>query len=326
MDLRRASIALLVGAAAALAAGVARADDELPGARLSWVRAEGADACPAVDVVAAQVVQLLGRDPFRARASQEVEVLVERVDDRWRARLYLRAEDHSLTGTREIVDEGSNCEALATAVALAVALGVDPTTRPPPPPAAPPVPVAPRPTRPVRRPAGPSAPGADVALGLYAQLGLVPGSTFGVDLSAGLWSRGSFQLRVGGFFLPEVRTLRPGGAVAFGATAFSLAGCFDVARGARASFAACATVAAGAAHAVAVDLPAAAPTQRGWIGAGASARLGVRVAGPLFVEARFDAIALPLRVRFDFQDVAEPAFEQSVIALGGFVGLGLSFR
>lgn len=325
MDLRRPSGALLAGTIAALIARTAHADDELPGARLSWVRVEGADACPAVDVVAALVVQLLGRDPFHARASQEVEVLVERVDNRWRARLYLRAEDHSLTGTREIVDEGSNCEALATAVALAVALAVDPTTRPPPP-AAPPVAVAPRPARPARRPAAPLSPGADVALGVYGQLGIVPGSNLGVELSAGLWSRGVLQLRAGGLFLPEVRTRRTAGEVAFGATALSLAGCFDVTRGARASFAACATLTGGAAHAVAVDLPAAAPTQRGWFGAGVSARLGVRVAGPLFVVARVDAIALPLRVRFDFQDVAEPAFEQWVVALGGFVGLGLSFR
>jgi hypothetical protein len=322
--MRRAPTAFVAALAALLAARPARAVDDPPGARLSWVRAEGADACPAVDAVAAQVAQLLGRDPFAGPAAQEVEVLGERADGRWRARLFLRGEDHALTGAREIVDEGSSCEALATAVSLAVALAIDPTTRAPAPPT--PTAVAPPPAvRPARR-APPSARGGAVALGLHLQLGLAPGNPLGVELSAEPWASGRVGLRVGAIFLPEARVARTGGDVAFGATALSLAGCFDVARGARATLATCAVVVAGAVHAVASDLVAAPSTQRGWLGLGVSLRLDVALAGPLFAEARVDGTALPLRVQFNRQGEETAVYEQSPGALSGFVGLGLSFR
>jgi hypothetical protein len=320
--MRRASLAVVVALGALAVAGPARAVDDPPGARLSWVRAEGADACPAVDAVAAQVTQLLGRDPFVGPAAQEVEVLVERADERWRARLYLRNESHVVTGAREIIDDGPNCEALATAVALAVALGIDPTataTATPaavaPPPVARPAHRSPRATR-----------GGTVTLGLHAQLGLAPGSLLGVELSAEPWAHGRLGLRIGAIFLPEARVNRAGGDVAFGATALSIAGCVDVVRGTQAAMAACATAVAGAVHAVAADLVAAPSTQRGWLGLGVSLRLDVAIAGPLFAEARIDGTALPLRVQFNRQGDTEAVFEQAPVALSGFLGLGLSFR
>jgi hypothetical protein len=256
----RPSLALAAAVGSTLFARPARAVDGPSGARFSWVRAEGADACPAVDEVAAQVTQLLGRDPFHTPASQEIEALVERVDGRWRARLYLRAEDHALTGTREIVDEAPGCEALATAVALAVALGIDPTTRPPVPVVAPAPRALPPAPRPVRRVIVRPSRGGAVALGFHAQVGLAPGSQYGVELSAEPWAADRLRLRVGAIFLPEARATRPNGDVAFGGTALSLSGCFDVARGARATLSTCAIVVAGAVHAVAAELVAAPST------------------------------------------------------------------
>ena len=54
--------------------------------------------------------------------------------------------------------------------------------------------------------------------------------------------------------------------------------------------------------------------------------MNVALLGPLFAEARVDATALPVRVQFNRQGDAEPVYEQSPVALSGFVGLGLSFR
>ena len=88
----------------------------------------------------------------------------------------------------------------------------------------------------------------------------------------------------------------------------------------------CGTIVVGAAHALALDLTPVAPAERGWLALGASARAALRVAGPLFVEARLDVIALPLRVQFNLQGAADAVFEQSPVALSGFLGLGLSFR
>lgn len=318
--LRRLPFACALGAAAFLPGRRVEAIDETPGARLSWVRAEGADACPALEDVAAQVVLLLGRDPFRASPAQHVEAVAERRDGRWRARLYVRSGGRPAGLPREITDDAPDCSALAAAVSLAIALSIDPTARPAPPP----TPRAPRPAHAPRQPR--PAVGSAVAFGAFGQLGLLPGAALGAELSPEPWARGRLHVRVGGIFLPEARAHRPGGAFVFGATAVSLAPCVSLARGARASIAACGTLLAGAAHALALDLRPVAPAQRGWLAVGASARAALRVAGPLYAEARLDAMALPVRVRFDLQGASVPIFEQSPVALGGFLGLGLSFR
>ncbi len=318
----RPAFACCLGAAVLLRAGRGGATDAAAGARLSWVRAEGADACPPPEAVAAQVVELLGRDPFGAAPAQHLEAVAERRDGRWRARLYVRAEGRPVA-PREITDDAPDCAPLAAAVSLAIALSIDPTARPPATPSPPPPP--PRTPAPAPR-AVRAAVASTVALGAFGQLGLLPGATFGAELSAEPWARGPLHVRVGGVFLPEVRADRPGGTFVFGATAVSLAPCVHLLRGARASLSACGTLVAGAAHALALDLTPVAPAQRGWLAVGASARAALRLAGPVHLEARLDATALPVRVRFDLQGASVPVFEQSPVALSGFLGVGLSFR
>lgn len=323
---RRPSFPCALGAAALLLGRRAEAIDGAPGARLSWVRADGADACPSPDDVAAQVVRLLGRDPFQAPAAQHLEAVAERRDGRWRARLYVRTDGLPAAPPREITDDAPDCAPLAAAVSLAVAVSIDPAARPSPPPTPPAAP-------PRLAPAPASAPQAarpavasTVALGAFGQLGLLPGAAFGVELSAEPWARGPLHVRVGGIFLPEARADRPGGAFVFGATALSLSPCVRLLGGGRASLAACGTLVVGAAHALALDRTSVAPAQRGWLALGASVRAALRVAGPVSVEARLDAMALPVRVRFDLQGAALPVYEQAPVALSGFLGVGLSFR
>jgi len=323
--LRRPALASSLGLAALLFANQAEAIDEASGARLSWVRADGADTCPSIDELTSQVVQLLGRDPFQTNPAQHIEAVAERHHGQWRARLYVRTSDHPIAPPREIIDDTPDCSALATAVSLAIALSIDPTVRPAPPPP------SPTPPRPAPAPSfAPRAPrlavSSTVALGAFGQLGLLPGASFGAELSAEPWSRGRLHLRIGAIFLPEVRADRPGGAFLFGATAISLAPCVHLFRGQSASFAACGTIVVGAAHALALDLTPVAPAQRGWLALGASARASLRVVGPLYAEARLDVVALPLRVQFNLQGAADAVFEQSPVALSGFLGLGLSFR
>lgn len=324
--LRRPAIASSLGLAALLFTIRAEAIDEASGARLSWVRADGADSCPSIEQLTSQVVQLLGRDPFQANPAQHIEAVAERHHGQWRARLYVRTGDHPIAAPREILDDAPDCSALATAVSLAIALSIDPTVRPAPPP-----PPSPTPPRPAPVPSfAPSEPrpavNSTVALGAFGQLGLLPGSSFGAELSAEPWSQDRLHLRVGAIFLPEVRADRPGGAFLFGATAISLSPCVHLFRGQVASVAACGTFVVGAAHALALDLTPVAPAQRGWFALGASARASLRVVGPLSVEARLDVSALPLRVQFNLQGAADSVFEQSPVALSGFLGLGLSFR
>ena len=65
VQLRRPALASFLALAALLFTNRAEAVDEASGARLSWVRADGADTCPSIEELTSQVVQLLGRDPFQ---------------------------------------------------------------------------------------------------------------------------------------------------------------------------------------------------------------------------------------------------------------------
>jgi hypothetical protein len=84
VHLLRPALASLLGLAALLFANHAEAIDEASGARLSWVRADGADTCPSIDELTSQVVQLLGRDPFQTNPAQNIEAVAERHHGQWR--------------------------------------------------------------------------------------------------------------------------------------------------------------------------------------------------------------------------------------------------
>ena len=56
-----------------------------PSYALSWVRAEGAEACPAAAVLAGEVERRLGRSVFDVKAERSIEVDVMRFGDKYRS-------------------------------------------------------------------------------------------------------------------------------------------------------------------------------------------------------------------------------------------------
>ncbi len=154
--MRRPFIAFL----AALATPAAAAADPVR-ASLSWVRADGASACPDATAPRAAITRRLGYDPTVTDAppAVSVEVVVTRSGALpWQAALYLRDPAGALLGERHLDVVADTCAPLVDAVALAVAASLDgdalarTAAAPPPPPPPPVVVAAPSPSpRPPRR-------------------------------------------------------------------------------------------------------------------------------------------------------------------------------
>lgn len=92
-------------------------------ARLSWVRGEGAARCPDAAFIAARVVaHLRGVDPFTAPASISVEAFVAHDDEGWHARIFDRDATGALLGARSLDSDEPDCDGVAQASALSIAL------------------------------------------------------------------------------------------------------------------------------------------------------------------------------------------------------------
>src|SRR6185369_12385369 len=127
-------------AAVMVSVGTAARADQAPGAvELAWVRAEGAESCPAGPVIERDVAERLGHNPFVSGALQRIEGMVLRREPLWVARFYVRDRTGALVGSREISSEATGCEPVSNAIALALALAIDPEAalRPAPPPPVP---------------------------------------------------------------------------------------------------------------------------------------------------------------------------------------------
>lgn len=129
-------------------------------AALSWVRGDGADACPDARALRAAVARHLGYDPTLApEAAVSLEAVVTRAAPAlpWSVALFARAPDGALLGERHLEVRADTCAPAVDAAALAIATTLDGAalaTAPPPPPAPPPpAPPAPPSVAPRRRPA-----------------------------------------------------------------------------------------------------------------------------------------------------------------------------
>jgi len=113
---------------------------------LSWSRLEGADGCIGTSELARSVETLLGRSVFVSAAKADVSVegrVAPLPSGGWRALIAMSDSDGKSLGEREIASEEPSCRSLDDAVALAIALMIDPDAAlggPPdrPPPAEPP--------------------------------------------------------------------------------------------------------------------------------------------------------------------------------------------
>jgi hypothetical protein len=208
-------------------------------ASLAWVRGPGAESCIGPVALSEALARTLGREALAApaRASLAIEGHVERVDSdgSWRATLAVVTQAGEVQGLRELRSAALDCRALDGALALVLALLIEPgavigpahvsprepalvpVTSLPAPPAPPPAPHAPATIAPsLPAPAPPWR--IDAEAGLMGGAGLLPGgAAAGVALDAYFTPPGWPAIAVGGAFWPS----RAGGT-ALGGANFSL--------------------------------------------------------------------------------------------------------
>lgn len=254
-----------------------------------------------------------GEEPARA-----FSVALREAGSRWTGVLSIRDREDRLA-ERQV--EGASCEELADALALIVALAIDPQAlsappptpppaEPPPTPAAssavvapaPPPPPAPRPRDPVvpARPPPASTP-------WHAGLGVQGAATWGPSAAALLTLPLFIDVRRGdaGILRPEVRLSASRGgdsltsSARFTWTVARLEACTAIwEHAARVRLVPCALIEGGTLRGEGSDVAQPTSATRAWIAAGATARVQTRVFGPVFVEAQ-GSLALPVvRDRF----------------------------
>jgi hypothetical protein len=307
----------------------------LPQVRLIWVRGEGTDGCSDGASIASRVSQRLGRSVFSDSALTRIEGVIEREGAEWRAHLYMRGADGRLEGVRHLTSDAPDCNALDAAATLAVALAIDPDSalRPPPSPAAAapssanvaesPQPLAAAlpalPPMTLKEP--PRRENVELSAEAIVSMGLLPKTSVGMSLSTGVEVARSTEVTAGALYLPEVHTAD--GDFAFGLTAGWAGACFLPVETPRARLSLCGTGLLGAIHSVVLAYEPLNPGERLWAAAGLSARVRVRVAGPVIVDVGGDAIAPLTRDDFRVRNLPSTVFQETGIVGTVFAGLGV---
>lgn len=314
--------------------------EEAPSFELGWVRGPGAELCPAESDMAERVVARLGRNPFAARASHAIEASVSRAGDRFTALIVVRDAAGSAVGSRELALEASDCAAVADAVALAIALVIDPDaalgpqTPPAPALAAPasPEPAAPLPCPPARAcapcrecPPPPPAPAeSEASLALVARGGVAFGALPAAAPGGGLrGTAGGERIRgmASVWLFPEQRAADA--RFSFGLAYAELGACAVIAREGTLALGACGGVSAGTIHAVVRDLPAPRAGERLCVGAEVGPELVIRVAGAVHAILGAELQVPLLAPEFYGELPGEPVFQRSV---GALTWLGVGFE
>jgi hypothetical protein len=281
------------------AAPAAAAEPAPKTAQLVYTRGDIA-SCPDEDAMKSAVAIRLGYDPFKPDPAQIVTAAITREPGGLRGQVDLRDRSFKVKGSRTLTTNKSDCTELASAMALAISIAIDPlsVTRPEPPQqptapepaAAPPPATQAAPERP--RDEGPREPAKPVGLRVGvtggAAFGATPGASFSPSVFAGV-AYGAFSIDAEGrgHFTSSVPA-QPRGAVEASLLVFMLAPCFHykVALG-------CALVGVGSLSGTGtgVDVPESAST----LYANAGARLGAEIplGGPVALRVGGDVL-LPL--------------------------------
>ncbi len=289
--------------------------------RLELVRAEGAATCPGAASIERDVTMRLARNPFAPSGERGIEIVLERSENVWRAKLYLRVDPTEPEAVRLLESESPDCSDLAKSITLAVALAIAPELEPEPEPplAAPLAPVCPKPA-PVAPPPEHSVHGEVAARALWSPQ-LLPGTSAGAALSLSV--RDSLLgVSFGGLFFPENELREPGAHLGFGITGGFVAGCLW-ARTAQPQLWSCLGARGGALHTVVYSPKPEHPGDRFW--AAATSELGLRqhLFDRLFAEAGVAAIFPLVRHRFQVDASTTPIYEQGAALAEGFLGIGL---
>jgi hypothetical protein len=209
--------------------------------RLVFTREPGAEACPDEPAVRLAVAARLGYDPFVDGAAGRTVRVVLAPAGRWlRASIELVDELGELQGVHQLAPHLHGCDALASAMELAIAIAIDPlratgvaaaeapspspSPSPPPLPAevlAPPLQLPALTARPRRAPAPDVSDGEDESgarlvgrLAILAAIASAPNATWGIEAGLGAeWRRFSIGA--------ELRGDLPGSRVAAGGTVSS---------------------------------------------------------------------------------------------------------
>ena len=303
------------------------------------------EACPDERAIRAEVDRRLGHTAFSESASRAI-VVRYRPSSRGRRRARITVQEStSAASVREIVQDGPDCAALFDAVALAVALVIDPdaalrplTTLPAAPstptvastcpeaparvcpecaicsPPAPPS--APPPAPPRRRPLPP----AWIAVVGGVVLGVLPAPALGLGFTASVPFRAHLSFDLGASYLPPVGTRD--GAASIGWTVARAGACLDTTPS-WAQVGGCADALVGALHLAALQLQPVAPGDRAWIGTAAEvhARLLPGNRWVLSVQAR--AIVPLLTWAPRVEGASSPSFSPPPVAFEADLAVGL---
>jgi hypothetical protein len=147
-----------------------------PSARLVYVRAPEATACPGEDVFRKAVATRLGYDPFFPTAQKTVIVRIDRSMKGLAGNLQIVDNDGSLRGERDLGVQGDNCGELVTSLALAVSIAIDDLDERAKDPPAAPEPMVP--TQPEPAPAPPTPPRAPAVDLVWMRVNLPDESAF----------------------------------------------------------------------------------------------------------------------------------------------------
>ena len=326
--LAAAALALALATPAYGADGSADSARVRPGVHLSWVRGDGAGICPDAAAIEAEVAERLGSNPFARAPTQFIEAVITQKTEGFQVTIAMRGGEGKLLGSRALTSSPGDCQSIATAAALTIAILIDPDALarapapkpPPPPPAAPPA-------------AGPHVPAGRLTAFAGAGWGLVPGVAPGAGLAATIDTPGPFAISLTAVFYPEQRPDPPNDGFAFGLTYGELAGCWlpltQLAPAARLRLELCAGATVGVLHAVVFAATPTAPGQRWTFAPAQLTRLIIPIFGGLVVEVAVEATEpLPRRAFFVAGRPAgtETVFAQPAVTLAGWGGIGLRWK
>lgn len=318
----RGRAALAAGATATLAlltgTAPAKGDPTIahpPPAALSWVRAPGAEECPAGPVVGAEVERVLGGPTLSplAQAEMVIEGRVAPSAGGFETTLTLTLRSGAVLGTRTLASRDASCAAITREVALVVALMIDPEAAlrpaaqppadslaapavPPPAPAGAPPPQA---LPPAQAPLPAPAPWRlHLAAGAVIGAGLLPAAGVGVRVRAAITPPRLFPLEIGAELFAPVRAAKDGQGVELTlAQAFVRACPLSGARGAW-GFAACAGLDLGSVHGAGFGFSVNRAAELPVVAAALGGRLDVHLTSAVVISAGAD-LAIPfLRGRF----------------------------
>lgn len=319
---------------------------------LSWVRGDGAEECPNSRWLAKEVERRLGRPVFDIDAERSIEVEVLLLGGQYRSEMYVRDGSGHVLGHRSLQGDEPGCAALANAVALAIALVIDPealsrqqkpasssaefeTPRPPDPPP-PPAPAAAPVAAVCPKPAPPPAPPASSRPASFTRTffsfrgwlgaGFVPAVAPGAEL--GFEARGAqhLGLEVASTFVPARPVDQGAGSLDIGLTGARVLLTYELLGSQRANLSVGAGLTLAALHVgVRAPLPVIAPGDYWYSAGNLGLKLQVPVSAHVFAETGLVGQVPFVTQQFLVANQSDPVWSQSVVAGAGFAGVGLLF-